>query len=361
MAAPFKNYSGGVLLADIIKTNNFAQYVSQAIKEQSKFLASGVVTRNALLDSTSGGTRIQVPQFNPIAPTEEILDGTATWGTSGAGHLTPQKISTGTQVATITHRGFSYAVDDLAVLAAGDDPMAHIRNQLATAINKLMNAKLFSQLAGLFGTALSANALDVALGAAGPNAAEANFLTASTIAKARNLLGTRGEELNVLVVHPSVYYYLLQVGMLTFSTSALSTGGAVTWGGGGVGVTDRSIGQFAGMNVVIDSQVNTVAPGSSGHQTEFRCFLIKSGTILEGEQSPLSIESDRNILSKQDVMSVDYHTAYHIMGTKWGSATDNPTNAQLMDSNNWSATYDVDLVPIVELIVNSPLDVTAIS
>ena len=221
MAAPFKNYSGGVLLADIIKTNNFAQYVSQAIKEQSKFLASGVVSRNALLDSTSGGTRIQVPQFNPIAPTEEILDGTATWGTSGAGHLTPQKISTGTQVATITHRGFSYAVDDLAVLAAGDDPMAHIRNQLATAINKLMNAKLFSQLAGLFGTALSANALDVALGAAGPNAAEANFLTASTIAKARNLLGTRGEELNVLVVHPSVYYYLLQVGMLTFSTSAL--------------------------------------------------------------------------------------------------------------------------------------------
>ena len=361
MAAPFKNYSGGVLLADIIKTNNFAQYVSQAIKEQSKFLASGVVTRNALLDSTSGGTRIQVPQFNPIAPTEEILDGTATWGTSGAGHLTPQKISTGTQVATITHRGFSYAVDDLAVLAAGDDPMAHIRNQLATAINKLMNAKLFSQLAGLFGTALSANALDVALGAAGPNAAEANFLTASTIAKARNLLGTRGEELNVLVVHPSVYYYLLQVGMLTFSTSALSTGGAVTWGGGGVGVSETSIGQFAGMNVVIDSQVNTVAPGSSGHQTEFRCFLIKSGTILEGEQSPLGIESDRNILSKQDVMSVDYHSAYHVMGTKWTSATDNPTNAQLGNSNNWGITYDADLIPIVEIIVNSPLDTTNIS
>ena len=110
------------------------------------------------------------------------------------------------------------------------------------------------------------------------------------------------------------------------------------------------------MNVVIDSQVNTVHPGTTGHQKEFRCYLIKSGTILEGQQSPLSIESDRNILSKQDVMSVDYHSAYHIMGTKWGSASDNPTNAQLMDSGNWSATYDVDLIPIVELIVNSPLD-----
>ena len=144
--------------------------------------------------------------------------------------------------------------------------------------------------------------------------------------------------------------------MLTFSTSALSTGTGIQWGGGGVGDTETSIGQFAGMNVVIDSQVNTVHPGTTGHQKEFRCYLIKSGTILEGEQSPLSIESDRNILSKQDVMSVDYHSAYHVMGTKWTSATDNPTNAALANDNNWGITYDADLIPIVELIVNSPLD-----
>ena len=28
-------------------------------------------------------------------------------------------------------------------------------------------------------------------------------------------------------------------------------------------------------------------------------------------------------------MSVDYHSAYHIMGTKWNDAADNPTNSQL--------------------------------
>ena len=149
--------------------------------------------------------------------------------------------------------------------------------------------------------------------------------------------------------------------MLTFSTSALSTGTGIQWGGGGVGITDRGIGQFAGMNVVIDSQVNTVAPGASGHQIEFYCYLIKSGTILEGQQSPLSIESDRNILSKQDVMSVDYHSAYHIMGTKWSDAADNPTNAQLATANKWALTYDADLIPIVRLTVNSPLDTSTIA
>ena len=359
MAAPFQNYSGGVLLADIVKRNNFAAYVSEAVKERSAFIRSGAVVRNPLLDSREGGTRIQVPEFNPVSPTEEIIDGTATWGTSNGGYLTPQKIGTGTQVATICHRGFAYAVDDVAVLAAGEDPMGHIRDQLADAINKLNSTRLFYQLHGLFGSALSANALDLAV-AASSGAAEANYLTAATVARGRSLLGERGEELDTLVVHPSVAYYLYQVGMLTFSTSALSTGTGIQWGGGGVGITDRSVGQFAGMNVVVDSSVNSVVPGSSGHIKEFYCYLIKSGTILEGVQQDLAIEAERNVLSKQDVISVDYHSTYHIMGTKWNDAADNPTNSVLGASAKWALTYDADLIPIVQLTVNTPLDNTTL-
>lgn len=359
MAAPFQNYSGGVLLADIVKRNNFAAYVSEAVKERSAFIRSGAVVRNPLLDSREGGTRIQVPEFNPVSPTEEIIDGTATWGTSNGGYLTPQKIGTGTQVATICHRGFAYAVDDVAVLAAGEDPMGHIRDQLADAINKLNSTRLFYQLHGLFGTALSANALDLAV-AASSGAAEANYLTAATVARGRSLLGERGEELDTIVVHPSVAYYLYQVGMLTFSTSALSTGTGIQWGGGGVGVTDRSVGQFAGMNVVVDSSVNSVVPGSSGHIKEFYCYLIKSGTILEGVQQDLAIEAERNVLSKQDVISVDYHSTYHIMGTKWNDAADNPTNSALGAQAKWALTYDADLIPIVQLTVNTPLDNTTL-
>ena len=359
MAAPFQNYSGGVLLADIVKRNNFAAYVSEAIKERSAFIKSGAVVRNPLLDSREGGTRIQVPEFNPVSPTEEIIDGTATWGTSNNGYLTPQKIGTGTQIATICHRGFAYAVDDVAVLAAGEDPMGHIRDQLADAINKLNSTRLFYQLHGLFGTALSANALDLAV-AASSGAAEANYLTAATVARGRSLLGERGEELDTLVVHPSVAYYLYQVGMLTFSTSALSTGTGIQWGGGGVGVTDTSVGQFAGMNVVVDSSVNSVVPGSSGHIKEFYCYLIKSGTILEGVQQDLAIEAERNVLSKQDVISVDYHSTYHIMGTKWNDASDNITNSNLGAKAKWALTYDADLIPIVQLTVNTPLDNTTL-
>jgi hypothetical protein len=359
MAAPFQNYTGGVLLADIVKRNNLSRYVQEAIKERSLFVKSGAVVRSAFLDAKEGGTRIQVPEFNPVAPTEEVMTGAAGWGTSTAGYLTPQKIGSATQIASIIHRGFAYAVDDLATLAAGEDPMNAIRNQLADAINKLNSQRLFYQLHGLFGTALSSNASDLAVGASSGQA-EANYLSASNVAKGRALLGERGDELDTLIVHPNVGFYLYQVGLLSFSTTALSTGTGIQWGGGGAGVDAKSIGTFAGMNVIMDSQVNAVQPGSSGHIKEYYCYLVKSGTILEGVQQELRIEADRNILSKQDVLSVDYHTCYHIMGTKWGNAADNPTNSVLGNKDNWTATYDADLIPAVQLTVNTPLDTSTL-
>ena len=65
-------------------------------------------------------------------------------------------------------------------------------------------------------------------------------------------------------------------------------------------------------------------------------------------------------MSKQDVISVDYHTAYHVMGTKWSDASDNPTNTALATAGNWAATYDIDLIPMVQLTVNSSLDTSTI-
>ena len=359
MAAPFQNYTGGVLLADIVKRNNLSRYVQEAIKERSLFVKSGAVVRSAFLDAKEGGTRIQVPEFNPVAPTEEVMTGAAGWGTSTAGYLTPQKIGSATQIASIIHRGFAYAVDDLATLAAGEDPMNAIRNQLADAINKLNSQRLFYQLHGLFGTALSSNAGDYAVGASSGQA-EANYLTGANVAKARALLGERGDELDTLIVHPNVGFYLYQVGLLQFSTASMVSSGAITWGGGGAGVDAKSIGTFAGLNVIMDSQVNAVQPGSSGHIKEYYCYLVKSGTIMEGVQQDLRIEADRNILSKQDVLSVDYHTCYHIMGTKWGNAADNPTNSVLGNKDNWTATYDADLIPAVQLTVNTPLDTSTL-
>ena len=326
----------------------FLGYLSEEIYERSDFIRSGVLRRDPRLQATIG-TRIEAPFFDAINATEEQIQSNNTWGTGGAGHFTSQRVTAGTQYATITHRGFMFSADDLSKLGTGEDPLAHFRSQLADDLNRKRTAKLVSMLQGMFTTALNANELDVS---ATTGAAEANFLTAANVTAAKYLLGERGNALTTIVVHPQVAAYLETVGALTFSTAALATGGNIEWGGGGVGITNAAVGNFMGLRVIVDSQVPI--QGTAGQQEQFVCYLMGPGAVAEGEQMPMRIETERNVPSLQDLVAVHYHHVYHVPGVSWASATDNPTNAQLATNTNWALAYDHRLIPAVKLVVNSP-------
>jgi hypothetical protein len=367
MSASNSNF-GGTFLSNLVTRPEFLQYTAEGIFEQSKWIQSGIVQRNAALDARAGGTRVRVPFFDPIAPTETQILSTSSWN-GGLGYLTAQNVTADEQIMTLLHRGFAYAADDLSKLGSGADPLAHVRNQLSAAINKLKTATLAAQLLGLFGGISGAGVL-------GPNQSnksfagvpgsmtEANFLNVGNVVGTKALLGERGDELDSIAMHSNVAYYLQQVGMLVFSTSALSTGGAITWGGGGVGVTAAEVATFAGLRVVIDDQLTALTGGTSTHAKKYPVYLFKSGVVSEGIQQDLRLGADRNILSMQDILAVDYHYGYHITGTKWAVAGDNPTNAattgNLADTASWNLVYSTTKqVPIARLLVNTPFDTTA--
>ena len=368
MTAVLQNYgSGTTFLSNLVARPEFLSYVSEGIFEQSKWIQSGVVTRNAALDARAGGTRVRVPFFDSISPTEVVIQSNNTWGSGG--YMSPGGITADEQIMTILHRGFSYAADDLSKLGSGADPLAHVRDQLTAAINKLKTTTLLAQLSGLFGAiasdgVLGANTVNASFAGVPGSVTEANYLTAANVIKAKTKLGERGSELDVIAMHSNVAAYLQQVGMLTFSTSALSAAGSVVWGGGGVGVTSEDVAQFAGLRVVIDDQLTNLTGGTATHIVKYPVYLFKSGVISEGIQQDLRIATDRNILSLQDVMAVDYHYGYHVLGTKWADAGDNPTNAttsgNLGNTSSWTLAYvNSKNVPLVRLLVNTPFDTSA--
>ncbi len=361
MAAPFQNYSGGTFLTDLVTRPEFLAYVQEEVYNQCAWIQSGVVTRNEALDCRAGGTRVRVPFFQPMVEQEEVIESNATWGTSGAGYLTPAKITADEQIMTILHRGGAYAADDLARLGSGADPMQAIQSYLAKCLLKLRTATLLSQLEGLFGTALAANTLDASTAVAG--ALEANFLSASNVVKTQALLGERGDDLSVIAMHSNVAYYLRTVGALTFSTSALSTGGDIVWGGGGVGLQSTEVAYFMGLRVVVDDLLKPTI--NAGGADQYPTYLMGAGSVAEGKQRDFATEADRNILSKQDVMSWTHDYGFHLFGTSWQAAGDNPDNAALGTAGNWKCVYGATgtgnagdgpkLVPVAKLIVNSPL------
>ena len=360
MAAPFQNYSGGTFLTDLVVRPEFLQYVQEEVYNQCQWIQSGVVTRNAALDCRAGGTRVRVPFYQPMIESEEQIRSDSTWGTSGAGYLTPGKITAAEQVMTILHRGGAYATDDLSAMGTGSDPMAAIRSYLASCLLKLRTSTLLAQLDGLFGDALAPNVLDASVAT---GAAEANFLSASNVVKTQALLGERGDDLTTIAMHSNVAYYLRQIGALTFSTSALSTGGNITWGGGGIGLTSTEVSYFMGLRVIVDDLLKPTING--GGSDQYPVLLMGGGSVAEGVQRDFFTEGDRNILSKQDVMSWTHDYGFHVFGTTWTAATDNPLNTALEDKDNWDCVYGATgtgnagdgtkLVPVAKLIVNSPL------
>lgn len=368
MSAFNGNYSGGTFLSNLVTRPEFLQYTSEGIFEQSKWVQSGIIQRNAALDARAGGTRVRVPFFDPIAPSETQILSNSTWG-GGGGYLVPANVTADEQIMTLLHRGFAYAADDLSKLGSGADPLSHVRDQLTAAINKLKTATLSAQLLGLFGGisgagVLGPNQTDKTLAGVPGSLTEANYLNVANVVSAKAKLGERGDEMDSIAMHSNVAYYLQQVGMLTFSTSALAASGAVVWGGGGVGVRQSEVPFFAGLRVVIDDQLTYLTGGTATHAVKYPVYLFKSGVVSEGIQQDLRLAADRNILSMQDVLAVDYHYGYHITGTKWAAAGDNPTNAatsgNLANTSSWNLVFSTTkMVPVARLLVNTPFDTTA--
>ena len=366
MAASSENYSGGTFLGALVTRPEFLNYVQEEVYNRCQWIQSGIVTRNSALDCTAGGTRVRVPFYQPMVENEEQIRSDATWGEAGGGYLTPKRITGKEQIMTILHRGGSYACDDLSAMGTGSDPMAAIRSYLASCILKLRTATLLAQMEGLFDTALAPNVLDASINTSGAD--EKNFLTASNLVKAQALLGERGDDLTAIAMHSHVAYYLRQVGALTFSTSALSTGGDITWGGGGINLNSTEVSFFMGMRVVIDDLLKPTV--NAGGADQYPCYIYGSGVVNEGVQRAFRTESERNILSQQDVMTWTHDYGFHLMGTSWVGTGDNPLNTALSTGSNWECVYgadDVDdnptgnsgdgtkLVKAVKLVVNTPL------
>jgi hypothetical protein len=353
---------GGTKLADItgaVKNPMFAAYVAEAVHARSQLLRSGVVIQHPALNARMGGIQVEVPTWKTLNPTEEVIESNNTWGASKGGYLTPQHLAATKQVAPILRRGFAYAADDISMMALGVDPLNHLRLQVADALNSLKEKTLFTALAGMFSsTATGVSNLTTDVAATGTTApAAANYLSAATAIAGKAPLGERADQLRVIAMHSNVYFYLQQSGLLTFSSDSLSSGTDIKWGGGGVGITDTSIAWFCGMRVIVTDNLGPIATGTTGGAKKYPVLMFQEGALAEGFQQELRIESDRNILSKETIVSCDYHYAYHLFGFTWSGSNSNPDAAALGTAANWGFAFgDVKNAGGVRLLVNTPFD-----
>ena len=330
----------------------FRASVREEVFNSYSWIRSGVIRREPRIDAAERGPRVEIPLIKPFIPVEETIESNSTWGVNGKGFLSIQKINADQFQVPISHRGFAAGADELSSIITGEDPMADIQSYIAIGMQRLETQRALAVMEGAFGGELSSHVLDISRTGAGTSA-EANFLTAAAVMRAKNLLGERGSSISIMAMHSSVANYLSTIGMLTFSTSTLSTGGNISWGGGGVGITSTDVTAFGGFRVVVDDALAPITDATNGDK--YPIYLFAPGVLAQGIQRDFRIRYGENILSFQEVLATDWHGAMAIMGVGWDSSTDNPTNTELATPGNWKLAYDDSrLIPLVKIVCNSP-------
>ncbi len=336
------------LRSDIIIPEIFTPYLIEETTKRDAFLASGVVQPMAELNATEdGGDYINVPFYAAnLASTFEVL--------TDSSSLTPGKITADKQRAAVVHRGNAFESRDLAAMAAGSDPMAAIGQKLASYIANERQKDLLSCCAGVFGAVGdTSGAAFAGLAVDGGSGDTPTELGPRQIVKAKSLLGDQGEKLSTIVLHPNVYYSLMERRAIDFIYD--DNGAADT--AASQGSTANAFGQvqvptFMGLRVLVSSDVQTAGSGSS---TEYASYLFTPGAFGSGEQMALRTERDRDILAKSDALSFDLHYVYHPMGTRFAEVP-NPTPAQLSTVGNWTKVYETNNIGIARITSTSNLD-----
>lgn len=308
-------------IADVIVPEIFAQYVIERTAELSAFVQSGIITGNAELNQlvSGGGVTINMPFWRDLDGDVEILSDTRP--------LTPDKISTGRDIAVVNYRGKAWSSNQLAGALAGSDPMAAIGDLAAYWWVRQEQKQLLAILDGVF---KSPSMADLKSDQSGKP------IDTNTVLDAKQLLGDAYGQLTAMAIHSAVFTQLQKQNVIDYIPDARS---------------EIQIPTYLGYRVIIDDGMPTDG-------TNFVSYLFASGVIGRGDGTPVgsfeAVEMDRDVLAGDDYLVNNRAYVLHPMGVAWKGTPSNPENSSPDNDDfatgaNWERVVEAKKMGIVQL------------
>lgn len=324
-------------ITDVIVPELFSQYVIERSAEKSALIRSGIVETSDDFDQRAAGEgqTVQMPFWNDLSGADEVL--------SDSSPLTTGEITADKDIAVIQLRGKAWAVNDLAGILAGDDPMAAIVELVSDYWVRVEQTAFSSFLTGVFGASNMTN-LKSDIHATSGTPDEDNFLTGDTFIDAAQLLGDSKGMLTAVVMHSAVEASLLKQDLIDYVPQSEGK---------------PALKKFMGLDVVIDDMVTTETINSA---TVYHTFLFGRGAValgkarnarpIEGGFGDWYTEIGRTSLAGSTHLINRVRRIFHLRGVKWTDDTmagSSPSNAELATAANWSRVYDEKNIRVVRV------------
>lgn len=303
-------------VADIIVPEIFNPYLIQETTRKNAFINSGIATSDSSVVISEGGKTVNIPFFKRVTATPELL--------SDTGSLTVNKITSDKDIAAIHARGVAFGSNDLAKLFSGADPMQAIASQLAEVWATEFQDVALATLKGVFGVAGMAESV---------NDQSANVLTADIMADSMFLLGDSYNKITAVAFHSAVLAKLKKLDIVEY-----------------IPPSELSLGYYSYMEkrVIVD---DSLLPDAEG---VYPVYFFTSGALAYNENYTLtSVETDRDILAGEDVLTSRRVFTMHPRGIRWVGtpAGETPSNTELATASNWNLVEDRKNVGIALLKV----------
>ncbi|MCW5829043.1 MAG: hypothetical protein KIT79_06980 [Deltaproteobacteria bacterium] len=313
-------------LSDIVDPQVLADQVSALFPGRIQLEACGAVLAETNGDIASGGTRITIPRWKRGGDMEPLSD---------SAPLGIEKVDSVTEQGVVVRRGKAFGVHDFARLVSLDDPQTEIARQIAAIFARHLDSTLIHVLEGAIPPA---NRRNVAV-----TSGSAMRIGKSSVLDAMFALGDNESDLTAAVMHSKVFKDAYDQGLIVYSdvpadavNPGVRSGLKATIFGRPVYVSDRV-------------PVDTTVPDYFAYTT----FFLGSRALYLGYQRELTIETDRDVLTKEDIISFDAHFVPHLFGVGWTDAANNPGNDALADPDNWDLkAEDARSVRAVAMVTN---------
>ena len=312
-------------IADMqIVPEKFTEYTIQRTTEKSTLVKSGITTSDnrlsQLINGTpKGGNLIQMPHFNALEGEDEVF---------GEDTMIPDKITTGSEFATLLVRQKAWGDTDLSKVFGGADPLAAIADLVADWWNIREQAIMLSVLKGLLASdgALKGHTLDIA------GESTDNVISVDATLDAKNLMGDAYDKLGVVFMHSATYTRLQKNQQITTEyDSDLKV----------------AIDYYLGYQVIVDDGM----PVNSG---VYDTYFIGKGAFAREDGMPQGLvgyETDRDSLASKNILINRRALVLHPLGVSWKSTAslekNYASNAELATAANWKLATDHKNVPIV--------------
>lgn len=331
-------------LSDVIVPEVFTSYAAVDDPELSSFYRSGVVVRNALLDTwaDAGGEALTVPYWGdldadsePNASNDDPDD-----------HASPDKITAASLQVRKAFLNKGWSAMDLTGELAGSQPMRRIRQRVDTYWTRQWQRRLIASSLGLLADNVANDNGDMVYDISsedGDTADGANVFSRTAFTGAVFTLGDHFGELAAIAVHSMVYKRMVDNDEIV--TIYDSRGSLVKE-------------TYYGKEIIVDDMMPIIEGETSGYR--YVSVLYGRGLFGYGRGTPLvPVEVARSPTAGngggQETLWTRKTYILHPRGFSFvdGSiAGQSATLAELQMAANWDRKWDRKQIPLAFLITN---------